>query len=333
MSAVPCWAFSGIGSVYGGNAWHSTEKYHFCGTTIGHRSEMVYQRIRESGTDFPMRRLLSARILQSVQMPQVSCPANRSKLFVEKFNWSQWVCCRCFWPACSIDCKGLTDPQLHGWECGVLCIRSVPQSNDNIVKLRDFFRSEALLTLRCLLLQWRHSDRWDTIMKLESHDKQRTGTRYYKWVIWIPNLNSTIEITSKRNCSFQWSGWTYCLIPRQTLSAAVGRGWTWHGTDDNSETRSRIIASYLWHSRSECIECGFRRWHHRWSTRDQCIVRNCLFVGAFVHAKLLLHIWSETTRSNNDARRSIDTCRRTFGNHVHEYVVGHTDASRTFAHQ
>lgn len=61
----------------------------------------------------------------------------------------------------------------------MLCIRSVPKRNENVAKLRDFFRSDALLTLRCLLLQWRYPERWDIIMKLESHDKQRIGTRYF----------------------------------------------------------------------------------------------------------------------------------------------------------
>lgn len=106
---------------------------------------------------------------------------------VTQFHWQLFLCFiapvapffRCSWPACSPDCNGLSDPQLHGLECGVLCIRSVPKRSGDVVQLRDFYRSDALLTLRCLLLQWRYPERWNTIMKLESHAKQRIGTRYY----------------------------------------------------------------------------------------------------------------------------------------------------------
>lgn len=89
-------------------------------------------------------------------------------------------CPKCKWPACSEQCSGLTDSQLHELECGILCMRSPPSSMENVAQFRDFYRSEIILTLRCLLLQWRFPDRWKTMLKLESHVKQRIGTRYYQ---------------------------------------------------------------------------------------------------------------------------------------------------------
>lgn len=92
---------------------------------------------------------------------------------------------RCTWPVCSDNCHGLTDPQMHGLECGILCIRSNPKATENIDALFDYYRSDALFTLRCLLLQWRYPDRWNKILKFESHDEQRVGTRYYKYIYFI----------------------------------------------------------------------------------------------------------------------------------------------------
>lgn len=89
-------------------------------------------------------------------------------------------CPKCKWPACAEDCTGLTDPQLHGLECGILCMQSPHTAAESVCQWRDHYRSEAILTLRCLLLQWRFPDRWDTIMRLESHAGQRIGTRYYR---------------------------------------------------------------------------------------------------------------------------------------------------------
>lgn len=87
---------------------------------------------------------------------------------------------RCLWPACQSNCIGLIDPQMHGLECFILCTRRGPKRPSTIETLADFYRSDVLLILRCLLLQWKYPDRWAKVMKLESHDEQRIGTRYYK---------------------------------------------------------------------------------------------------------------------------------------------------------
>lgn len=88
---------------------------------------------------------------------------------------------RCLWPACQPNCSGVNDPQMHGLECFIFCMHRGPnRGSSNLDVLNDFYRSDVLLTLRCALLQWKYPDRWEKIMKLESHDHQRLGTQYYK---------------------------------------------------------------------------------------------------------------------------------------------------------
>lgn len=70
---------------------------------------------------------------------------------------------------------------MHALECFVLCTRRGPNQASGIEALANFYRSDMLLILRCLLLQWKYPDRWAKIMQLESHDEQRVGTRYYKY--------------------------------------------------------------------------------------------------------------------------------------------------------
>lgn len=89
-------------------------------------------------------------------------------------------CPKCSWPVCQSDCSGLSDSQMHGLECCILSTRCGPNRASSIETLANFYRSDALLALRCLLLQWKYSERWEKVMKLESHSEQRLGTRYYK---------------------------------------------------------------------------------------------------------------------------------------------------------
>lgn len=75
---------------------------------------------------------------------------------------------------------------MHGVECFVLCTRRGPnRTSSSAEELGNFYRSDVLITLRSLLLQWKHPDRWEKVMQLESHDQQRLGTRYYKLVFRI----------------------------------------------------------------------------------------------------------------------------------------------------
>lgn len=100
-------------------------------------------------------------------------------LFFElKFFFS--VIIRCFWPICGENCSGLSDSNMHGVECWILSLHRGPSQKADIKALCNFYRSDVLLTLRCLLLQWKHPDRWTKVNQLESHDQQRLGTRYHK---------------------------------------------------------------------------------------------------------------------------------------------------------
>lgn len=75
----------------------------------------------------------------------------------------------------------MNDPQMHGLECFILCMgRGPDRRSSNLDELCNFYRSDVLLILRCALLQWKYPERWEKIMKLESHEQQRIGTRYYK---------------------------------------------------------------------------------------------------------------------------------------------------------
>lgn len=69
---------------------------------------------------------------------------------------------------------------MHGLECFILSMTHGPKlSNGDYKTYLNFYRSDILLTLRCLLLQWRYPQKWNTIMELESHDEARRGTKYY----------------------------------------------------------------------------------------------------------------------------------------------------------
>lgn len=115
------------------------------------------------------------KLLSKVKINQIirSCHSNKSHNSHRN---------RCSWPACQTNCAGLSDPQLHEVECYILCMRRAPSRSSSTDILTNYYRSDILLTLRCLLLQWKYPDRWKKIMKLESHDQQRLGTPYYKYV-------------------------------------------------------------------------------------------------------------------------------------------------------
>lgn len=69
---------------------------------------------------------------------------------------------------------------MHGVECLIFSLRRGPSQGADIKTLCNFYRSDILLILRCILLQWKYPDRWAKVNQLESHDQQRLGTRYYK---------------------------------------------------------------------------------------------------------------------------------------------------------
>ncbi|KAE8740923.1 hypothetical protein FOCC_FOCC013535 [Frankliniella occidentalis] len=75
---------------------------------------------------------------------------------------AQAMCPGCLWPACSADCPGLRDALSHLAECRVL------QAGRHVV-LQDDLRYDALLPLRCLLLQKTSPAKWRTLQAMDAN--------------------------------------------------------------------------------------------------------------------------------------------------------------------
>uniref|UniRef100_A0A6P7GLW2 SET domain-containing protein SmydA-8-like n=1 Tax=Diabrotica virgifera virgifera TaxID=50390 RepID=A0A6P7GLW2_DIAVI len=78
-------------------------------------------------------------------------------------------CEGCDFPICHPACPGLKDMEKHGHECMILGLRDVKAING----LHDFYRQDALLVLRCLLLQNKHPKKFAQLMEMEGHLKKR----------------------------------------------------------------------------------------------------------------------------------------------------------------
>lgn len=86
-------------------------------------------------------------------------------------------CEGCDFPVCHPGCEGLKDMDRHGHECMILGLRDIRAING----LHEFYRQDALLALRCLLLQHRQPKKYAQLLQMESHMKQRgEDTAIYK---------------------------------------------------------------------------------------------------------------------------------------------------------
>lgn len=86
-------------------------------------------------------------------------------------------CQNCGWQICDPSCIGIRNPLGHGQECPVLCLRR----HTSIENIHDYFRHDALLALRCLLLQRQGTKKWKQLFEMETHfDKRGKGTEIYK---------------------------------------------------------------------------------------------------------------------------------------------------------
>ncbi|KAM3965846.1 SET and MYND domain containing, arthropod-specific, member 5 [Aphomia sociella] len=93
-----------------------------------------------------------------VSMPCVGCYKPVSTEVGER-------CFRCGWPVCSGNCPGLTDPRHHGVECHVLSARPECMLNN----ISNYYRHDALLPLRCILLQKSDPEKWTKLQEMQSH--------------------------------------------------------------------------------------------------------------------------------------------------------------------
>lgn len=86
---------------------------------------------------------------------------------------------RCLWPTCSPNCGGLDNPNLHGLECSILMLGPGPTSSDPR-SLMDYYRSDALVVLKCLLLQRQNPKKWSELMDMQSHEVERIGSELHE---------------------------------------------------------------------------------------------------------------------------------------------------------
>lgn len=83
-------------------------------------------------------------------------------------------CPNCRWPLCSKSCNGINTELGHSrYECDLLREKRIfeilEKTSNNDVK----FFYEVLLPLRCLLLKHENKEKWENIMKMESHNDIR----------------------------------------------------------------------------------------------------------------------------------------------------------------
>lgn len=93
----------------------------------------------------------------------------------EQIKVLNFCCPKCKWPCCGPSCVGLDNPKLHDIECSLL--QGGPGLKENSQKeIRGYFRSDALLTIKCLMLQLKNPEKFRELMKLESHSDERKAT-------------------------------------------------------------------------------------------------------------------------------------------------------------
>lgn len=84
-----------------------------------------------------------------------------------------YKCSRCSWPLCQPDCVGLQNTRLHDLECALLSAGKGPTDRNNLKSLREYFRNDAIFSLKCLLLQIKFPKKFQQLMNLQNHEKER----------------------------------------------------------------------------------------------------------------------------------------------------------------
>ncbi|XP_017074881.1 SET domain-containing protein SmydA-8 [Drosophila eugracilis] len=86
----------------------------------------------------------------------------------------KYQCRRCLWPICSSGCAH------EALECSVLSLGSGSPARVDIRTLNDYFRGDALLVLKCLLLQRQCPAKWASLLEMQSHEEERMGTELHE---------------------------------------------------------------------------------------------------------------------------------------------------------
>jgi len=111
------------------------------------------------------------------KLPVVPCIG----CFQPTLVYGQHRCKQCHWAACSPDCPGLENDRLHKIECGVLRFGRPPLGGEEDPEVvLDYFRHDSLFALKCLMLQSKNVKKWEELMKLESHEKERKDSIFYE---------------------------------------------------------------------------------------------------------------------------------------------------------
>ena len=58
-----------------------------------------------------------------------------------------------------------------------------PERHDDPKSLLDYYRTDALIVLKCLLLQWNTPKKWTDLMNMQSHEIEREGSELYELVV------------------------------------------------------------------------------------------------------------------------------------------------------
>lgn len=89
-------------------------------------------------------------------------------------------CPRCQWPCCSPHCEDIDNPNSHGLECSILKLGAGPKPPNDIKAMTNFYRTDALLVLKCLLLQKQNPKKWSKLMNMQSHEEERKGSELHE---------------------------------------------------------------------------------------------------------------------------------------------------------
>ncbi|BFG05591.1 SET domain-containing protein SmydA-8 [Drosophila madeirensis] len=84
------------------------------------------------------------------------------------------LCRNCRWPVCSSTCEH------ESLECSVLSLGPGPSARADARGLNDFYRGDALLVLKCLLLQRKDPKKWADLLEMQSHEEERKGTELHQ---------------------------------------------------------------------------------------------------------------------------------------------------------
>ncbi|KAJ8948644.1 hypothetical protein NQ318_022712 [Aromia moschata] len=86
-------------------------------------------------------------------------------------------CPGCFWPVCKPDCQGIKVATLHGFECNILRLRPPSEAKS----FYEYYRFDVLIILRALYLQKTNVKKWETMLSLQDHLRERgPNSKVYK---------------------------------------------------------------------------------------------------------------------------------------------------------